>query len=98
LPAFHGVVPPGVARTRYYPTPYRIGSVFSALFFVLSILVTLSRGDIISLFDSGLTTVLFWIYTIYFGIGIFMNAFSRSKIERLWAPIVTVMFFRAFFC
>ena len=74
------------------PTGYRIGSVLSALFFIFAILITLSRGDIIGFFGYGLTTVFFWIFTIYFGIGIVMNAFSRSRIERIWAPIVAVMF------
>jgi hypothetical protein len=74
------------------PTGFRIGSVFSALFFVFAILTTLSRGEVISLFGSGLTTVFFWIYTIYFGIGIAINALSRSKIERVWAPVSAVMF------
>lgn len=74
------------------PTGFRVGSVFSALFFVLAILITLSRGDVIGLFARGLTTVFFWIYTIYFGMGIVMNALSRSKIERVWAPFVAAMF------
>jgi hypothetical protein len=74
------------------PTGFRIGSVFSALFFGFSMLVTLSRGEVISLFGRGVTTVFFWIYTIYFGIAIVMNALSRSKIERVWAPVVAVMF------
>ena len=74
------------------PTGFRFGSVFSALFFVFAILVALSRGDVISLFGRELTTVFFWIFTIYFGIGIAMNAFSRSKIERIWAPVLAVMF------
>lgn len=74
------------------PTGFRIGSVFSALFFVFAILAALSRGDVIGLFTRGLTTVFFWIYTIYFGIGIVMNAVSRSRIERVWAPFAAVMF------
>ena len=74
------------------PTGLRFGSVFSALFFAFAVFVTLSRGDVIGLLGHGLTTVFFWIYTIYFGIGIFMNALSRSKIERVWAPVLVVMF------
>jgi hypothetical protein len=97
---FQGLLAAGVpwgraawgGQHQVLPTGFRIGSVFSALFFAFAILITLSRGDVISLFGRGLTTVFFWIYTIYFGIGIVMNALSRSKIERVWVPVVGVMF------
>ena len=77
---------------KVLPAGYRIGSLFAALFFVFAILITLSRGGIIRLFGLGMSTVFFWIYTIYFGIGIVMNAISRSKVERIWAPVVAAMF------
>jgi hypothetical protein len=102
---FHALLAAGVPWGRaawggqheVLPTGFRIGSVFSALFFVFAILIALSRGDVISLFGRGLTTVFFWIYTIYFGIGTVMNALSRSKIERVWVPVVAVMFVLSLF-
>lgn len=32
-----------------------------------------------------------WVLTAIFGVGTVMNAISRSRLERLWAPVVLVI-------
>jgi hypothetical protein len=82
----------GGQKGKVLPRNYRIASAFSCLFFIFSILVVLSATAIIDLFSSSFADGYMWFLTVYLGLGIFMNAISRSKIERLWAPVIAVMF------
>lgn len=82
----------GGRQGKILPRNYRIASVFSCLFFIISILVVLSATGIIDLFSSSFVDGYMWFLTIYLGLGIIMNAISRSKIERYWAPVIAVMF------
>jgi hypothetical protein len=79
-------------QSEVLPNGYRVASLAAALFFAFSVLVVLSRIDVLTLIGPRVTNVFFWIYTIYFGIGIFMNAVSKSKVERIWVPVVAAMF------
>lgn len=82
----------GGRQGKILPRNYRIASVFSCLFFIFSILVVLSSTVIIDLFSSSFADGYMWFLTVYMGLGIIMNAISRSKIERYWAPVIAVMF------
>jgi hypothetical protein len=82
----------GGQKGKILPRNYRIASAFSCLFFIFSTLVVISMTGIIDLFNSPFVDRYMWFLTIYLGLGIFMNAISRSKIERYWAPIIAVMF------
>lgn len=82
----------GGQKGRILPRNYRIASIFSCLFFIFSILVALSATEIIDLFSSSFTNGYMWFLTVYLGLGIIMNAISRSKIERYWAPVIAFMF------
>lgn len=74
------------------PRNLRIGSAITSLFFIFSILVVLSKARILVLFPASFENGLLWFLTLYFFIGIIMNAISRSKLERWWAPYVAVLF------
>ena len=82
----------GGRQGKILPRNYRIASAFSCLFFIISILVVLSATGIINLFSSSFVGGYMWFLTVYLGLGIIMNAISRSKIERYWAPVIAVMF------
>jgi hypothetical protein len=82
----------GGRQGKVLPRNYRIASVFSCMFFLFSILVVLSITGIIDFFNSPFVDRYMWFLTVYLGLGIFMNAISRSKIERLWAPVIAVVF------
>jgi hypothetical protein len=82
----------GGRQGKILPRNYRIASVFSCLFFIFSILVVLSATGTIDLFSSSFVDGYMWFLTVYSGLGIIMNAISRSKIERYWAPVIAVMF------
>lgn len=73
------------------PRKLRISSAISAAFLLFVISVVLSFTDIIGLYASSFEIVFLWFMAIYFGIGIIMNAISRSKIERIWSPYSAVL-------
>jgi hypothetical protein len=82
----------GGQNGKILPTKLRIASLFSSLFFVFSILCVLSYAEIINLLPPSTTSKFMWFLAVYLFIGIFMNAFSRSKPERIWAPVIGLMF------
>jgi hypothetical protein len=82
----------GGRQGKILPRNYRIASALSCVFFFFSILVVLSATGIIDLFNSSFANGYMWFLTVYLGLGIIMNAISRSKIERFWAPVIAVMF------
>lgn len=73
------------------PTSLRIGSAIAALLFIFSILVVLSKVNILNIFPEVFEKYYMWFITTYFVLGTIMNAISRSKVERLWAPYSAVM-------
>jgi hypothetical protein len=65
------------------PTKLKIGSVFSIILYIFFILIILNQSGIIKLFGiAGWANIALIIITIYFFIGIVMNALSKSKSER----------------
>jgi hypothetical protein len=74
------------------PQKYRVGSIFSFALYVFLITVVLSRTGVINLYSESFENMFMWISTVIFGLNIPMNAVSKSKPERLWAPYAAVMF------
>jgi hypothetical protein len=74
------------------PTKYRIGSAISSIIFIFLISIVLSKSQNIEFYNESFETIFMWIATVFFGLSILMNVLSRSKLERLWAPYVAVMF------
>lgn len=92
LGAPYGEAAWGGQKGKVLPKNYRIASAFSGLFFIFSIMVVLSKIGIIELFNTSFEDSYMWFLTVYLGLGIVMNAISRSKIERYWVPVIAVMF------
>lgn len=82
----------GGQQGKILPRKYRIASALSVPFFVFSMLIVLSGSGVIELFKVSFVDGYMWFLTIYLGLGIIMNAISRSKVERLWTPVITIMF------
>lgn len=75
------------------PLKLRLASATSVLLYLFFALIILNQAGVIGLFSmSGWTNTALIILTIYFFIGILMNAASRSKPERLaMTPVATVL-------
>lgn len=70
------------------PTGCRIGSAVSGL--VVFPLAALYVADAAQLIDVAWLpggSVVMWVLLGYFALGTVMNAISRSRIERVWAPV-----------
>lgn len=81
----------GGQQGKVLPKKYRIASIFSCIFFIFSIFVVLSATGLIVLFNTSFANGYMWFLTVYLGLGIVMNAISRSKIERYWTPVIVIM-------
>lgn len=65
------------------PTRLRIGSLVAVLVYLLAMVLILEQAGIIDVVASAdLTRIGTWIFAALFGIGVVMNAVSRSKSER----------------
>lgn len=74
------------------PTHLRISSLVAVVIYTLAAAIVLSRAGVVTLItDSSVTHYGIWVLTVLFGIGVLLNALSRSKGERLWAPVVFLL-------
>lgn len=66
------------------PKKLRIASVFSVVLYFMFGTFLISKAGVVNIIpDSSFLTVAMWVFTGYFIFGIFMNAISRSKKERM---------------
>ncbi len=73
---------------RVLPSRLRVGSAVStALYAVFAVVIWAAASR-----SSGVAEVGIWVLTAFFGIGVLMNAISRSRPERLlMTPVVLVL-------
>ena len=77
-----GVLPKGI----------RINSlVFAVLIYPLLVLYVLHVGEVATVDWLPAPTVVIWVMVAFFGLSTLANAASRSKIERLWAPVSLIL-------
>jgi len=66
------------------PNKLRIGSAISIILYMIIAAIILETSGLISLISSNsLTGIAIWILAGYFLIGVFMNAISKNKSERM---------------
>lgn len=70
---------------RVLPRPLRIGSVVATVIYSLAAVIILDAANVLDLIASDLTRVAVTVLAVFFGIGVVMNAISRSKKERRMA-------------
>ncbi|MDT0274994.1 hypothetical protein [Blastococcus goldschmidtiae] len=91
LAAFQVLLVAGAPLGRYawggqhvvLPVTLRIGSAVSIALYAVFALVVLQAADAVDVLPSGQADVGIWVLTAYLGIGVVMNAVSRSRPERL---------------
>ena len=79
-------------QNEVLPTPLRIGSGVSILIYLFAASLVLSRANFTKIIKN--KRVVYygtWVFTIYFSVGILMNAFSRSQVERFNVPFILVL-------
>lgn len=65
------------------PRPLRIGSAVSLVLYGLFATLILQVAGALDVLPRGVADVAIWVLTVYFGVGVLMNAVSRSRRERL---------------
>ncbi len=91
LAAFQVLLVAGAPLGRYawggqhvvLPVHLRIGSAVSIALYAGFALLVLQAADAVDVLPSGSAGVGIWVLTAYLGIGVVMNAVSRSRPERL---------------
>lgn len=75
------------------PMKLRIGSVVAVLLYAFFSAVLLTKAGVASLIGSdAFVDIAMWFIVVYFFLGIFMNAISRSRAERfVMTPIAVVL-------
>lgn len=78
---------------RVLPKRLRVASVTSIALYAIFAVFILSRASVMEVIENDtVLTYGMWIFTGYFFLGVFMNAISRSKKERLlMTPIALVL-------
>jgi len=74
------------------PTRLRIASLVAIPIYVLAAAMILSRADVLRIIkNTQVTHTGIWVLAVVFGIGVILNAFSRSEGERRLAPVVLLL-------
>lgn len=78
---------------RVLPTKLRLASASSIVLYVLFAIVAISKAGVIEVFPEGLfLTIITWVLTVYFYLGILLNGMSPSKYERyIMTPIAATL-------
>jgi hypothetical protein len=64
-----------------------VSGLAGVIFYPLTIVFVLAAGGLVEdLWIPGDGRIVMWVLVAFFSIGALMNAVSRSKLERLWAP------------
>jgi hypothetical protein len=75
------------------PTGFRIGSLVSIVIYAMFAIIVLERAGMIALLPFDIAGIGIWAITAYMGLGVVMNAISRSKPERMvMTPVALALF------
>jgi hypothetical protein len=79
-------------RHEVLPRGFRIGSVVSIVIYAVVALLLLQAAGAFTVLPDALVGVAIWVLVGYFGLGIVLNAASRSRSERLvMTPVVLLL-------
>ena len=80
-------------KYRILPIRLRIASLLAAATIALAAVIILEKADVFTVFNNQtLVTCGTWIFTVFFGLSIFMNLMSRSRLEkRIMTPVAVVL-------
>lgn len=79
----------GGAHPGRLPAGYRIASAFAIVLYPVILLLVLDAADVLDLgwVSGGAARTWMWVLTVVFALGTLANAASRSRPERIWAPV-----------
>lgn len=78
----------GGQRAGTLPSGLRAASAAAAVILAVLAWIVLATADVVDApWPSAWNGPATWVATAYFAIGTLVNAISRSRVERLWAPV-----------
>jgi hypothetical protein len=79
-------------QNEVLPAGLRVGSVVSICLYAFFAVLLLTAAGVLTGLPEGFVRVSVWVLTAYFGLGVVMNAASRSRPERLvMTPVALVL-------
>ena len=75
-----------------YPPKMRIVAIINMILLSFITAIVLSRAEILFPFLKAVSNIAIWFVVVFFAIGTVMNTITRSKIERIWAPVALLQF------
>jgi hypothetical protein len=77
---------------KVLPARLRVGSIIAVFLYALFAFFILEKADLVNAINNeGFVNAGMWVITAYFALGIFMNAISKSKYERMVMTPVTLI-------
>ena len=78
-----------------YPPKMRIVAAINMLLLGFIATIVLSEADIMLPQLKIISSIGIWFVVVFFFIGTIMNTITRSKIERIWAPVALIQMITA---
>ena len=78
-----------------YPPKMRIVAGINMIILGFIAIIVLSEADIMLPQLKTISSVAIWFVVVFFFIGTIMNTITRSKIERIWAPVALIQMITA---
>lgn len=73
-----------------YPPKMRIVAIINMIILSFTAAIVLSQSGLLFPQLKSISTIGIWFVVVFYGIGTVLNTITRSKIERIWAPVVLV--------
>ncbi len=75
-----------------YPPKMRIVAVINMLILGFMAAIVLSEADLMFPQLNSISGTGIWVVVVFFILGTVMNTITKSKIERIWAPVAFIQF------
>jgi hypothetical protein len=79
-----------------YPTKMRIVAIINSIVLLFIAIIVLSGAGLLLLQINKFSKVAIWFIVLFFAIGTIMNTITKSKIERIWAPVAALQTITSF--
>lgn len=70
-----------------YPPKMRVVAIINMILLAFIAAIVLSRADILFPALKSVSNIGIWLVVVFFALSTVMNTITRSKIERIWAPV-----------
>lgn len=73
-----------------YPPKMRIVAIINMIILSFTAAIVLSQSDLLFPQLKSISSIGIWFVVVFYSIGTVLNTITRSKIERIWTPVVLI--------